>query len=425
MAIASSSDLASPPVRRGWLELVALVGLYFAQGLPFGFQATALPVYVRQNGGSLETIGFLSLLALPWMAKALWAPLVDRFSAGPLGHYRSWIIPLQLVLSGLCLASAAASQADALPVLLLLVFLMNLAAATQDIAVDGLAIRLISGRGLGRANAAQVVGYKLGMLTGGGLLVWLTSKWGWSWLFVAMAVLMLGPMSLTWLVKEPSSEHSSKDGKQALTFRAMAWWAKQVFAQPDAIFFAVLVLTYKLGESAIDAMFKPFLVDHGVAASDIGAWVGTYGLVASLLGSVLGGELTRWVGLRRSLVVAGAFRAVPLILTWWLAASVGSNSEALSAGRVIWVTIAEHFFGGVLTTAMFACMMAGVDQRMSATHFSVLAALEVVGKTPGGLVSGIVATLLGYSALFAGGAFVSVAWVFLALGYLRSQKRAG
>ena len=65
------------------MKLVLLSLLYFAEGLPFGFQSIALPVYLRESGSSLVAIGFLSTLSLPWMLKPLWAPLVEG-SARPL-----------------------------------------------------------------------------------------------------------------------------------------------------------------------------------------------------------------------------------------------------------------------------------------------------------------------------------------------------
>ncbi|HOG13146.1 MAG TPA: hypothetical protein PLR47_09110, partial [Smithellaceae bacterium] len=52
--------------------------LYLSQGLPFGFQATALPALLRERGLSLAAIGFAGALAAPWLLKPLWAPLVDR-----------------------------------------------------------------------------------------------------------------------------------------------------------------------------------------------------------------------------------------------------------------------------------------------------------------------------------------------------------
>ena len=84
-----------------------LASLYLVQGLPFGFQAAALPAFLREAGVSLTEIGFLDLLALPWLLKALWSPVVDRFGSSRWGRRRSWILPLQLVLAFAAAAGAA------------------------------------------------------------------------------------------------------------------------------------------------------------------------------------------------------------------------------------------------------------------------------------------------------------------------------
>ena len=74
-----------------------LFSLYWAQGLPVGFMTHALPVILRAQGVSLAHIGGFGLLMAPWALKVLWAPLIDRFGYGKLGHYRSWIIPTQIL----------------------------------------------------------------------------------------------------------------------------------------------------------------------------------------------------------------------------------------------------------------------------------------------------------------------------------------
>lgn len=145
--------------------------LYLSQGLPFGFQVTALPVYLRSRNISLTIIGFASALALPWMLKALWAPLVDRFGIERIGRRKTWIIPLQLLLLGTVLFTATLSPGKNLAGILTAVFFMNLFAASQDIAVDGRAVDILRTNELGPGNAAQVCGYKTGMLISGGLLV--------------------------------------------------------------------------------------------------------------------------------------------------------------------------------------------------------------------------------------------------------------
>ena len=90
-----------PPVHR---KLALLSLLYFVQGLPFGFQATALPVLLRQQGVSLPAIGLLSLLSLPWSLKVFAAPLVDRFGIATFGRRKTWIVPLQVGLAVSCFA---------------------------------------------------------------------------------------------------------------------------------------------------------------------------------------------------------------------------------------------------------------------------------------------------------------------------------
>ncbi|MFE8306135.1 MFS transporter, partial [Acinetobacter baumannii] len=74
-----------------------LFSLYWAQGLPVGFMTHALPVVLRAQGVSLAHIGGFGLLMAPWAIKILWAPLVDRYGHHQAGHYRSWIIPTQIL----------------------------------------------------------------------------------------------------------------------------------------------------------------------------------------------------------------------------------------------------------------------------------------------------------------------------------------
>ncbi|RYE92501.1 MAG: MFS transporter, partial [Myxococcales bacterium] len=117
--------------------------LYLVQGLPAGFQATALPVYLRGQSMSRTSIALLGLLALPWSFKALWAPLVDTYWVRSVGRRRSWIVPMQVALCAACVGAALTPVPGSLMLFLGLVLLMNLFAATMDIAVDGLAVDLL------------------------------------------------------------------------------------------------------------------------------------------------------------------------------------------------------------------------------------------------------------------------------------------
>ena len=116
---------------------------------------------------SLKTISLASmLLTLPWLLKFLWAPFIDHR-----GTRRGWLLTLQL--SALVVAAVITQlQLEGNYVLLFAAaFTFNLIAATQDIATDGLAVRMLDARELGLANGIQVGAYRIGMMFGGGLLL--------------------------------------------------------------------------------------------------------------------------------------------------------------------------------------------------------------------------------------------------------------
>jgi MFS transporter, PAT family, beta-lactamase induction signal transducer AmpG len=394
---AMSSDLG---------KLSPLLALYFAQGLPFGFQATAFPLLLRERGVSLESIGLASLLSVPWLAKALWAPLVDRYGSTRFGRRKSWIVPMQAALCLCALLAAQTSEPTALAALLLL---MNLCAATQDIAVDGLAVSWLDPKQLGPANALQVVGYKLGMLTGGGLLVWVSAKIGWSGLFYALAALMALVMLGSLALREPAQ---TRGGSQPVAFRALLVKLRQALAQPASAALIVVVLSYKSGESLADAMWKPMLLDRGFSSAQIGLWAGTFGLLASLLGSAGSGLWLRHTPLVRVLFVSALLRAASVAGEWWISALATP-----SPGAVIAITCFEHLAGGAITTVMFALMMRHTDRHIGATHYTLLASLEVWGKLPLSALSGVLAARLGYQALFGISSALCVLFVLLVHGW--------
>ncbi|MBO6934836.1 MAG: MFS transporter [Deltaproteobacteria bacterium] len=390
-------------------KLTWLLALYFVQGLPFGFQASALPIYLREQGISLRAIGWASLLAIPWLAKVLWAPAVDALHHPKLGRRRSWILPMQLALAVTCLGLAVTQE---LTPLLILVFAANLFAATMDIAVDGLAVSLLREDELGLGNTAQVVGFKLGMLTGGGLLVAVSDRIGWNGLFLAMAGLIVAVFAYTAFEREPlearvtDPDESDPDPEGESVFRVIVG-----LLQRKTVWALLMVVgTYKLGESFADAMFKPFLTDRGFSAAQIGLWLGTWGMVFSLVGSVAGGLLATRIGLLRALTITAAVRVIPLAGQLLLALD-----EELGPSVVIAVTSAEHFFGGALTTAMFAFMMSRVDPRIGGTHFTLLASVEVLGKLPVGPLAGELAHQQGYVPVFSIAVAASVLYLPLLL----------
>lgn len=397
-------------------KLGLLWALYFVQGLPFGFQATAVPVLLRERGASLVVVGLSGVLALPWLLKPLWAPLVDRWHWPWLGRRKSWLLPMQAALAVSALAAALLSERD-LSTLLSLVLVMNLFAATLDIAVDGLAVDLLKATELGHGNTAQVVGYKLGMLTGGGLLLWLSGRVGLDVLFAAMAMLIAAVAAGTWWFDERAATATVAILEPPTRIRDVVRALVAALGERGGMWLLLVVATYKLGESMADAMFKPFLIDAAFTKEQVGLWVGTWGMSFSMLGSLLGGLLATRLSILSALAIAATARVIPTVGQWWLA-----GLPILTSTPVITVTCAEHLCGGALTTTMFALMMSKVDRRIGATHFTALAAIEVLGKTPAAWASGVVAESLGYRGVFAIASLASAAFLLLLWPLRRSES---
>ncbi len=407
-----------PPDSRsaGWSGLLGLGALYFVQGLPFGFQGHALALYLLDLGVSIEAVGFSGALALPWLLKAALAPLVDRRYWPGLGRRRSWILPMQAALASTCLGAALIPAGEQLWLLLLAVFGMNLFAATMDIAVDGWAVSLLGERELGIGNIAQVVGYKVGMLVGGGVLVVLSERIGWSGVLAAMGGLVVLVLLGTLLVREapaPAAEASPT------TLRELGHALRQSSALPGAGWLLLFIATYKIGESMSDAMFKPYLRDVGYTNAQIGWLVTTWGMGFSILGSTCGGLLASVATPLRAVGWTSVLRAGAIGSMVWLATLADPGPAAVVA-----VTAFESFAAGALTVSMFAVMMGHVDPRMGGTHYTLLATVEVFGKAPGSLLSGVLARALGFLGLFALATGLSVVFLGLLVPLHRARHRA-
>lgn len=389
---------ARAPTPKTFLQLTAL---YAAEGLPYGFFAQGLPVLARTQGASLGKVGLLALLFLPWALKWMWAPLVDTVFVARWGRRRTWLVGTQAAMVVLLAAMAVLLGNVGIMEVLPLVVLANILSATQDIAVDGYAVSRLDEQSRGVGNAIQVCGYKLGMVAGGGGLLMVADAWGWN---VAVAGLALGVLALLPVsvgVQEPVAALGEPSGAPPDWKVTVAASREQLWRVPGAARFVAFIFLVKMGEAAASAMVKPALVDRGFSAGDVGLWVGTVGLVASLLGSAVGGWLAGAMARQRALVLAVLLQAAGLALLWPLL-----EAPLTLLGGAIAV---EHLVTGILTTVLFTAMMDAVDPEHGGTQYSVLASVVVVGTGLGSSLSGFLAQTTGYAPLFLGAA----AWTAL------------
>uniref|UniRef100_A0A8C0J7J9 Major facilitator superfamily domain-containing protein 3 n=1 Tax=Chelonoidis abingdonii TaxID=106734 RepID=A0A8C0J7J9_CHEAB len=379
-------------------KYVLLGCLYFVQGTPYGLQSGLLPIYLRSVGLSFTKISLAKMLYLPWVLKMLWAPLVDQYHTK-----QTWLVLSMFGLVLACLACATMSpETNFLPVAVMLL-LMNFFASVQDIAVDGVAVRLLRQDEIGYGNTIQVVAYKLGSVLAGGGLLTLMHLLGWGVLFLLLAIIYLLAILYVWSapVLQLTLGRPSQDGQpRARTFNP---WRilQELFHVRGTLWTAGFVLLYKLGEQGATTMFPLFLLDHGFSTQQLGFWNGVVAMVFSITGSSLGGQLmSKWpLSLLKALLL---LRFCSLNLQTFLV-FIYDDGVSLFKGAAILSICVQHFIGGLITTLVFSTMMQctqRADGSIQATHYSFLATLEVLGKLAFSTFVGSIVDWLGFASSF-------------------------
>ncbi len=394
-----------------------LTSLYAAQGLPFGFFTLAVPVILREAGWSLTAINLLQLLGLPWVLKFLWAPWLDQL-LWRTDVRRRWLLVLQgmsstlaalAALVCLCWPWVGASASSWLPLagLFVLVLAFNVLASTQDIVTDGLAVRALSARQRGWANGIQVGAYRLGMILGGGGLLWLFAKSGWPQMLGVMALLLAALAVPVWqwrgmsLGQAPATEGPALPPRSEARARWWGWWQR---ANAPGMRTALwLIVCYRFGDQMVSSLLTPFLRDQVADTATVALMKGTVGSVASLIGALLGGWWVQQVPRRTALLWAGCSQVLAFAL--YLVLALGHGGMPL-----LWAaTVLEGLLGTVATVALFAWMMDAADPEHAGTDYTLMASAVVLVGSLAGLLGGLLGDAWGYAAPFAVGALLC-AW---------------
>lgn len=380
---------------------VLLFSLYWAQGLPVGFMTHALPVILRAQGVSLAHIGGFGLLMLPWSIKIFWAPWVDRHAISHLGHYRSWIIPTQLLtVFVLCVLSFFPIHSLDQPVYLFIFFIallfMNLTGATQDIATDALAVNLLQHDQQHWGNTFQVVGSRLGFIVGGGAVLWCLDWLSWQATFLLLAALVFINTLPILLFKEPAhTSHSSNQHSQPnLVTKIKAYLS--YFSQTNELrSWLIVLITFKVADGLAGPLLKPLMVDMGLSFSQIGVYITMLGALAALLGALIAGWMLKHVDRATSLISFSILKIMSLGAYIYLAYAYEQKLN-INVWLIYAVHAFEDAFAAMLLVVMLTLVMHYSRKKYAGTDFTFQ--VSIMATVSGGLYSfsGIIGDLLDY-----------------------------
>ena len=369
--------------------------MYFAQGIPTGLLAIAMPAWLASQGAdALEIASYLAVISLPWAFKLLSGPLMDRYQYPAMGRRRPWVLAAQLGLafSLFCLAIIE-DPIKQLGLLMTFGVLVNIFAATQDVAVDGMAIELVPESEQGRLNAFMIFGKAIGWAGSSALSGILLVNWGLPVTALLAAVCSAVIFFFCLLVREREGEKLLPWGKgeaarssiRTTSFSSLFTGIRDVLWSRISLIVIAIVFSDGLVGGYGNALTPIAAINlFGFTTEEWSQLAASMGLVGAVASLGLGPLIDRF-GAKRMLVfviMLVAVHAFTLAATqhYW------EDTTYVRVMMSIWVLL-----GPITMVCVIALAMAICSAQVSATQFAIYMSIANLGASLGSASYGLVA----------------------------------
>ncbi len=352
--------------------MAALLVLGFSSGLPLYLTGRALQAWMTVAGVNLTAIGFISLASLPYSIKFLWAPLIDRFSLPFLGRRKGWIVVTQFLLALAICSMALQRPAQALQFVAVNAVIIAFLSATQDIVIDAYGTDILDRHEVGAGAGIKVLGYRVAMIMAGGVALMLADSLSWPIVYALLGALMLVVLAICTRVPEPPMRDAPSTMRDAVSMPVADFFSRLGLGRGICIL--AFVVLYRLGDSLIDNMTTPFLLQTGFSQTDVGAVQGGIGLFITIVGVLAGGAVLSRIGINRCLWIFGVLQLASNF-AYLLLAQVGRNYPMMVATIVV-----ENFCYGLATAVIVGFIMSLCNPKFSATQYALLSGVLAAGR---------------------------------------------
>lgn len=264
------SDRAKKSRGVGWWHedrsgVLLLLFLYILQGLPLGL-AGSIPMILAGKNVDYQKQALFSFVFWPFSIKLLWAPIVDGAFFKRFGRRKTWLVPTQYAIGFVMyilswnMDKILDTKEPDVWVLTVSFFVLNFCAATQDIAVDGWALTMLSKKNVGLASTCNSVGQTAGYFLGYVVYMALESKdfcnrflrsipqetgvitlsgfmFFWSIIFIITTTLVM-------LIKKESDDREAEDHSGVVDTYKLLW---KILWLPAVFQYVIVLLTCKIG----------------------------------------------------------------------------------------------------------------------------------------------------------------------------------
>jgi len=390
--------------------------LYFAEGLPYIIINTVSVILFKRMGVDNTNIAFwTSWFYLPWVIKMFWGPLVDIYSTK-----RAWVLITQLLLSVcLMLVGYAVTRSFFFSFCLIIFIASAFVSATHDIAADGFYML-----GLTSKDQAMFVGirsgfYRLAMIAGSGALVFLAGQLekgtgniarSWATVFaVSGALFAVLTIYHKYILPYPVSDREGTEKQKKGSFQEVI---VSYFKKERVAGLVAFILLYRFGEAMLLKLVTPFLLDSAdvgglaLSTSEVGIVYGTIGILALVVGGILGGWLISRFGIRRCIWPLVIAMNLPDLFFVYMA-------HARPSITFVFALVALEQFGyGVGFTAFTVILMYTAEGKYQTSHYAISTGIMALGMMLPGFVSGWLQEQVGYPLFFLIVFFLTIPGIF-------------
>jgi len=391
--------------------VIFLLGV--TSGFPWVMIGSALSAWLQESGVSRTEIGLLSGISVVFAINFLWSPLIDAMKvpifSRYLGQRKGWIIACQLLISTTCYIIATANVIDNLPLLGVLLFLIAIASATQDIAIDAFRIEsfsLTESRLQSAGAAMTTAGWWTGYAGLGAVPFFLVGLDNISWQksYLALCYIMLALSVLAALFK---TERYIKVNKTRLVAsRSILRRLEEIAFSPLREFFTrngtkfalsvlMFIFLFKIGEAFLGKMAIVFYKEVGFSNSQIGTYSKLTTWWVTITFSLVGSIVNLRFGIVKGLFLGGLAMAASNLM-FSLIALIGPSNELFLSAVII-----DGFTGAWGTVAFVAFISLLCNRKFTASQYALFASLGTLGRTLLSSSSGFIVDVLnGNWALF-------------------------
>ena len=382
--------------------------IYLAEGIPYMIAMTVSVVLYKRLGLSNTQIAlYTSWLYLPWVIKPLWSPFVDIFRTK-----RFWILTMQLAI-GASLACVALTlpAANFVRYSLAMFWIMAFSSATHDIAADGYYMLALDTPQQAAFVVVRVIFYRVATIAAkGGLVIMagVLENYGypvaraWSLAFIGAAAVFLALFIYHFFVlPKPAADISAPWDKSknflAEYFRILTLF----FRRKDILIIICFFLFYRFAEAQLVKMVAPFLLDPrgkgglGLTTAEVGIIYGTVGVIALMLGGLLGGYVVYKKGLKLWLWPMVLIMHLPDLIFVYLSQALPQSLWFVGSAVAL-----EQFGYGFGFTAYTMYMIMVSQGEYKTVFYAIGTGIMALGMMIPAMGSGWIQETLGYKNFF-------------------------